>query len=287
MVARRAGVCSPSSLRPSVRYAAAGCSRWGHRGVTVKSPGTQQLGSYLAASEQMQASQRLLRPREVRLIGVLQLPGRQSVTPDPPISAPPHVELVWRHCKFDEVDDTLDLVLVCAVQAPTRSVARIVSRIRANGWTKPLVLWIDRRDVTVAPQYAAAGATDFICADSDACEAASRLHAALLQAPRPRMPSAAPTGVTLDWKRAAVLMGEVEVRLTLRELRLLDVMLQTQGPAPGRLLAQKAWGVIPSHTSNLVSVCVCNLRKKLARFGSEFGIRTHRGLGYSAEVRGD
>jgi DNA-binding response OmpR family regulator len=144
---------------------------------------------------------------------------------------------------------------------------------------------MDRSQLPAAGKFIGAGATDFILADTDKDEASWRLHAALLRTPAPEPPPKPIPGVTLDWKQHAVVMGDIRVSLTLRELQLVDAMLQSTTPIPALALAQKAWGRVPSGSANLVSVCVCNLRKKLARFGSAFGIRTHRGAGYSAEVR--
>jgi len=233
----------------------------------------------------MPASQRIPRPREVLLVGVIQPTGIHSAFATPSISAPPDVELVWRQVAIEEVDDTLDLLFVTAVNATVPAVSRAIARVRASGWNKGVLAWVDRSQLAMAHKFIAAGATDFIAADAESDEAASRLHAALYRPPSPAVQPRPSEGVRLDWKRRMVLMGEIRVPLTLRELQLLDVMLQTTSPIPPLALAQRAWGRIPGDSANLVVVRVCSLRKKLARFGGDFGIRTHRGLGYSAEVR--
>lgn len=234
----------------------------------------------------MHASQLTSGPRDVRLVGVVQVAACHAAFATRGIQGPGQIELIWREFSPGEMGGTFDLVLVNAMDCRAALVSREISRVRMKGWSKGLLVWMDRSQLLAAPKFIAAGATDFILADTEPHEAACRVGAALLRSPGAAVSSPVQSpGITLDWKQRAVLMDDIRVCLTIRELQLLDVMLQTDVPVSPPALAQKAWGRIPSGSENLVSVYVCNLRKKLARFGSAFGIRTHRGAGYSVEVR--
>jgi DNA-binding response OmpR family regulator len=223
-----------------------------------------------------------LHPREVRLVGLIQLESATAAVL--PVPSLPQIDLVWRRQGVEEVNNSLDLVFVEADMARRRAILNTVSRVREKGFEKGLVLRLDRGQVSSAHKYVAAGVTDFVFSDAAEEEATCRLHAALLRNSPLRPVRGEADGLLLDWKHRAVVLGQQRVELTLRELQMLDAMIRAGVPLSPDALAREAWGNTSSHAGGLASAHVCNVRKKLARFGNAFGIRTHRGRGYTAEL---
>jgi two-component system, OmpR family, response regulator len=220
--------------------------------------------------------------KQVRLVGVLQLgaPGVTLRLPDPLIHC---LRVVWEPASLEDDHRGRDLLILSAERASPRTVLRALARLRARGWSKALLLWLHRDQVLQAHRYVAAGVTDLIFSDAEASEVSCRLNAALVRRTAPPGGLRRPR-VTLDWDTRRVVVGMQSVTLSYRELKLLDVMLRHATPIPPFRLAWEAWGIASIDHRHLITSCISSLRKKLARFGTDFGIRTHRGVGYSVEV---
>ena len=92
--------------------------------------------------------------------------------------------------------------------------------------------------------------------------------------------------VGLHWRTHEVSLGNRRVGLTLRELQLLEALLDTfPRIVSPQELAERAWGLMNDSGRGLAASRVCSLRKKLAWFGADVGIRTIRGSGYALESR--
>ena len=90
--------------------------------------------------------------------------------------------------------------------------------------------------------------------------------------------------LSISWRDHSVVCGDRAVALTLREIQLLAALVENAGLVIGKEeLACLAW----RHDGNagrLTAVHISTLRRKLAWFGSQFGIRTIRGAGYRFEA---
>jgi DNA-binding response OmpR family regulator len=177
-----------------------------------------------------------------------------------------------------------DVVLLDARSVRAAVVYRSIVRLRNAGCRSGIMLLIDARDLGIVPVSASLGAGDFILSTATSEEVATRLRR---QAPtahsgsRERSSRAEGAGIELHWRTHAVSHGDIRIALTLREMQLLDALLERAGEViTAADLAASAWGKSRSGSGGLTTAYVCSLRKKLAWFGGRFGIRTVRGVGY-------
>lgn len=164
---------------------------------------------------------------------------------------------------------------------------RMVSRVRANGWNGILLIVVAERDLGLVLTAKRFGASDFVLPTMSAAELSVRISAASSTVP-PLVPlqlSAAVGQVALDWRSHELVSGPLRAQLTLRELQLMDILISRKGvTTPTGELARLAWGKSSGATRALAASYVCSLRKKLAAFGGDFGVKTVRGVGYRFEL---
>lgn len=174
-----------------------------------------------------------------------------------------------------------DVLLLDARRTRPAVVYRAIVKIRAAGWAHGVVLMLEPADLAVVPVSMAVGATDFILSTAGRAEIEARLRRepARSNAGVPIAPEAA--GIQLHWRSHQVSFEGTTISLTLRELQLLDVLLQSgRDVLTPPDLARLAWGASKEAAGALATTYVCSLRKKLAWFGGRFGIQTVRGVGY-------
>lgn len=165
---------------------------------------------------------------------------------------------------------------------------RHLVRIRSHGRRTGVVLAIDERDLSLIPMARQLGVADFVLPTMSRQELIVRLAAGApdgseVQASGRRIER--PGEVEVNWRTHEVISGGSSVKLTLRELQLFEVLMSRSGLAThGAELARMAWGKSDFRRSALAATQICSLRKKLACFGDEFGIRTVRGAGYCFEL---
>lgn len=118
------------------------------------------------------------------------------------------------------------------------------------------------------------GADDFIGQPFAVSEVAARIRARLRASAEATTLSV--NGITLDLRTRTATFGEVEAQLSGKESALLEALMLTPDAAVGREeLSAQVWGAGGS-SSNVVSVYVRYLRKKLGKHA----VATARGVGY-------
>lgn len=175
------------------------------------------------------------------------------------------------------------VILLDARHARPSSVYRAVARLRSEGWTRGIVLILDKTDLSVVSASVSIGATDFVLSSAPGSELEARLRRQVTGNNRSRPQQAnddAVAGIRLHWRTHAVSFEGKKIALTLRELQLLDALIERgRELITSPDLARLAWGKSKG-SGGLTATYVCSLRKKLAWFGGRFGIRTVRGVGY-------
>ena len=92
-------------------------------------------------------------------------------------------------------------------------------------------------------------------------------------------------GVSLDLARCSASYEGKSVELTKNETRILSLLMRRAGKVVSREdIMVELWNSDAFIDDNTLTVNMNRLRKTLASIGVEGFLRTHRGLGYSAET---
>lgn len=179
--------------------------------------------------------------------------------------------------EFDAV--ILDLNL------PKREGTEVLERLRARRRTAPVLVLTARGEVEDKLRHFALGADDYLIKPFDLRELDARLAALLrrrhgLEAGRITLGN-----LTFDAGARRVTVGDRPLDLAAREYRLLEYLITARGRVVSKeQILDHLVGLDEEVGLNAVELYVSRLRKKLDEASLE--IRTIRGLGYVAEVRG-
>ena len=162
----------------------------------------------------------------------------------------------------------------------------VLRRLRGAGQTVPVLMLTARGTLSDRLQGLDSGADDYLPKPFAFAELIARSRALL------RRPSWAPGrhlqcgDLLLDTRaRLAVRAGQ-EIRLTPREVDVLEYLMRNQGQTVTReMLERDVWKQVHRMTSldNVIDVQMMRLRKKLDPSGSDRLIHTQRGVGYRME----
>lgn len=172
----------------------------------------------------------------------------------------------------------VDLVLLDLVM-PNSNGLLVLSSLRRNGVTTPVIMVSGVDDVAVRVQALDLGAIDFVVKPFHNAELVARVRRHLVhQAPAhdsTRFLEAG--GIRLDLDRRLARVRGTDVSLTEREFGLLAHLVRRHGDVCTRTeLLHDVWGLDFDPGSNLVEVCVRRLRKKLP----DVPVETIRSVGY-------
>ena len=171
--------------------------------------------------------------------------------------------------------------VVLDVMLPDIDGFEVCRRLRAAGvWTGILMLTARTR-VAERVDGLDAGADDYLGKPFALDELLARLRAVARRGQDERPPVLNVGDLRLDPAAARVWRGETEIRLSARELAVLEAFMRRPGQVLTREhLLDAAWDVAHEPQSNVVDVCVRNLREKVDRPFGVLSLETVRGLGY-------
>jgi len=179
-----------------------------------------------------------------------------------------------------------DLVLIDLCQAGLDG-KQTIERLR--GWTDvPIVVLSYRNDDLEKIACLDLGADDFLVKPIGTGELLARLRAALRRAfgvPRSQLFKSGE--LTIDFSKRAVLMGELQIRLTATEYELLKAMASHAGVVrTHNQLIHELWGATRYQDAvHLLRVTMSNLRRKLTRSANaRTFLVTEPGVGYRLEL---
>jgi two-component system OmpR family response regulator len=154
-------------------------------------------------------------------------------------------------------------------------------RLREDGVWAPVLLLTARDAIEDRIAGLDGGADDYLTKPFSFGELMARLRALARrgQAPRPAIVQVG--DLRLDPATQRVWRGDTEIRLSQRELALLEAFMRRPGEVQSRLaLLERAWEYEYENRSNVIDVYVRYLREKIDRPFGKASIETVRGLGY-------
>lgn len=173
-----------------------------------------------------------------------------------------------------------DLV-VLDVMLPGMTGREVAGRLRASGFSAPILMLTALDEVGERVAGLDAGADDYLAKPFAASELLARVRALLRRRDGERRPIARLADLELDPASHRVRRGSRAIRLTAKEFALLEFLLRH----PGQLFSQErlidaVWDAEFTPESNVVEVYIRSLRRKIDAGRRNGLIETVRGVGY-------
>ena len=170
----------------------------------------------------------------------------------------------------------LDLML------PGRDGIRVLRDLRANGFTRPVLILTARDTIENKVLGLDTGADDYLVKPFAFAELLARLRALLRREVSSRDRFLRADDLEVDVLARRVVRDGVELDLTKREYELLEYLLRHKNSVVTReMISRDVWKEVTGVPSNAIDVYVTLLRKKVERPGFRQLIHTLRGVGYS------
>jgi DNA-binding response OmpR family regulator len=171
----------------------------------------------------------------------------------------------------------LDLML------PGRDGLRVLRDLRANGFTRPVLILTARDSVEDRVSGLDGGADDYLVKPFAFAELLARLRALLRRDVSGRELFLRVDDLEMDLIARRVVRAGTELDLTRREFELLEYLLRHKNAAVTReMIARDVWKEAHGAPTNSIDVYITLLRKKVERPGLRQVIHTIRGVGYAA-----
>ena len=176
--------------------------------------------------------------------------------------------------------NTYDLAIL-DVMLPHKNGFQIAREARKKGVRTPILMLTAKSELDDKVTGLDCGADDYLTKPFMTRELLARLRA--LSRRNINTPDGALTfgDVSLSKETSLLRCGENSVRLSEKELRILEYLIATQGQILSReQLAVKIWGYNSDTEYNNVEVYMSFVRKKLSFVGAKTEIKAVRGIGY-------
>jgi DNA-binding response OmpR family regulator len=172
--------------------------------------------------------------------------------------------------------------VVLDVMLPGRDGIRVLRDLRANGFTRPVLVLTARDTVDDRVLGLDSGADDYLIKPFAFAELLARLRALLRRDVTAREMMLRADDLEVDLLARRVVRGGLELDLTKREYELLEYLLRHKNATVTRdMIAREVWKEVTGAPTNAIDVYITMLRKKVERLGARQLIHTVRGVGYS------
>ena len=157
----------------------------------------------------------------------------------------------------------------------------VLRRIRADGFTNPVLILTACDEVRSRVQGLDSGADDYVVKPFSYAELLARVRVLLRRGPPREQLEMAIGPLRLDLLQRRVFRGDEELELSRREFEVLEYLVRHRGETVSReMLARDIWRDPQTLVTNVIDVFVNRLRRKLDLQDRESCIQTVRGVGY-------
>lgn len=176
-------------------------------------------------------------------------------------------------------------VIVLDIMMPGMSGLEVLSRIRGNHMTTPVLLLTAKAEVEDRVAGLDAGADDYLPKPFASKELIARVKA-LSRRNRIYEESVKKVGnLSLDSNRYEIQAGSRSVKLSNKEYQLMELFINHPGYVfSTEHLMERVWGYDSNSEIDVVWTHIGFIRKKLRTLNADVEIRTIRGAGYALEV---
>ena len=176
--------------------------------------------------------------------------------------------------------------LVLDLSLPGRDGVQVLTSLRAQGFTKPVLVLTARDSIEDRVTGLDAGADDYLTKPFAHAELLARLRALLRRVSSERETVLRCGDLEMELLSRRVMRRGVELELSQREYELLEFLLRNKNTNVTRdMIARDVWKEPLGVMTNVIEVCMNGLRKKVEMPGTRPLIRTVRGVGYAVRDR--
>lgn len=174
----------------------------------------------------------------------------------------------------------VDLVIL-DLMLPGMNGLDVLRRVRAAGFTSPVLILTACDEVRSRVQGLDSGADDYVVKPFSYAELLARVRVLLRRGPPREQLEMAIGPLRLDLLQRRVFRGDEELELSRREFEVLEYLFRHRGETVSReMLARDIWRDPQTLVTNVIDVFVNRLRRKLDLQDRESCIQTVRGVGY-------
>lgn len=185
---------------------------------------------------------------------------------------------------LDFLESTSYDAAVLDVMMPQVDGLTVLRRMRAAGNTTPTLLLTAKSEIDDRVAGLDAGADDYLSKPFSSQEFLARVRALLRRRPAYVAQVLQFGDLTLDTGSCVLTCGEQSVRLSGKELQMMELLLRNTGVIlSAQTFLERVWGFGSEAEINVVWVNITYLRKRLSSLGSSVSIRSVRGVGYTLE----
>lgn len=174
-------------------------------------------------------------------------------------------------------------VLVLDWMLPKSDGLTILKKLRAQNFSKPILILTSRDGIQDRVRGLNAGADDYLVKPFAFAELVARLQALLRRKPDDRQTLMRCDTLEIDLLgRRVIRSGEI-IELSNREFELLEYLVRNQGTIVTRdMISRDVWKDPDCIMTNVIEVYINCLRNKIERDNEHQIIQTIRGVGYTA-----
>ncbi len=177
---------------------------------------------------------------------------------------------------------------VLDVMLPGDSGTEIAAAARRAGITVPILMLTARSGLEDKIAGLDSGADDYMVKPFEPRELLARLRAMIRRIPAGEKREMCFGDLCLDPDALCLKRGDMQIRLTVREARLMAALIRCRERTTAReQLAVQAFGYDDEAEYNKVEVYMSFLRKKLTFLHSRVSVKTERGVGYRLQEEKD
>lgn len=176
-------------------------------------------------------------------------------------------------------------VVVLDIMMPGMSGLEVLSSMRRNHITTPVLLLTAKAEVEDRVAGLDAGADDYLPKPFATSELIARVRALGRRSEQYTDSVQKAGNIELDGNRYEMRCGDRKVKLTNKEFQLMELFILHPGHVfSAEHLMEKIWGYDTESEIDVVWTHIGFVRKKLRQLGADVEIKTMRGAGYALEV---